>query len=103
MADIATLLNDFGGDTAGLRLLGNDGPDLLPYATLLAARRAGNHMLGVVSAVYEWQGRAADLSRRRRLFPKATISFTRLGGFSRCVVMHPISGSSLPAGSTSIE
>jgi hypothetical protein len=51
MADIATLLNDFGGDTAGLRLLGNDGPDLLPYATLLTARRAGNDMLGVVSAV----------------------------------------------------
>lgn len=56
MADIAAVIVDFGGEPAALRLLDNDGPDLLPYATLLTARRGGNDMLGVVSAVYEWQG-----------------------------------------------
>lgn len=56
MADLAAVLADFGGDPAGLRLLDSDGPDLLPYATLLTARRNGNDVLGVVSAVYEWQG-----------------------------------------------
>jgi len=55
MADIAAALVDFGADPAALRLLDNDGPDLLPYATLLTARRGGD-MLGVVGAVYEWQG-----------------------------------------------
>lgn len=56
MGDLATLLSDFGGDPSGLRLLDEDGPDLLPYATLLTARRNGNAALSGVSAVYEWQG-----------------------------------------------
>ena len=56
MADLAAVLADFGGDPANLRLLDGAGPDLLPYATLLTARRNGNDVLGVVSAVYEWQG-----------------------------------------------
>lgn len=56
MADLASMLADFGGDPAGLRLLDNDGPDLLPYATLLTARRNGSGLLDGVSAVYEWQG-----------------------------------------------
>jgi hypothetical protein len=56
MADLAAVLADFGGDPANLRLLDGDGPGLLPYATLLTARRNGNDVLGVVSAVYEWQG-----------------------------------------------
>lgn len=37
MADLAAALIDFGADPAALRLLDNDGPDLLPYATLLTA------------------------------------------------------------------
>jgi hypothetical protein len=56
MANIATSLLDFGADPEALRLLTDDGPDLLPYATLLAARRSGNATLDVVEAVYEWQG-----------------------------------------------
>lgn len=56
MADIEAILLDFGGDPTSLRSLDNDGPDLLPYATLMTARRAGSDLLGVVSAVYEWQG-----------------------------------------------
>ena len=56
MADIATALVDFGADPAALRLLDSDGPDLLPYASLLTARQRGGDILGVVSAIYEWQG-----------------------------------------------
>jgi hypothetical protein len=56
MADIAASLVDFGADPTALRLFDGDGPELLPYATLLTARRSGNATLGVVGAVYEWQG-----------------------------------------------
>lgn len=56
MVDLATVIADFGGDPTGLRLLDGDGPDLLPYATLLTARRVGSDPLGSVSAIYEWQG-----------------------------------------------
>ncbi len=56
MADIAASLIDFGADPTALRLLDHDGPELLPYATLLMARRSGNTTLSVVEAVYEWQG-----------------------------------------------
>lgn len=56
MVDIAASLADFGADPAALRFLGGDGPDLLPYATLLTARRSNDTTLAVVGAVYEWQG-----------------------------------------------
>jgi hypothetical protein len=56
MTDIAASLKEFGADLAALHLLDKDGPDLLPYATLVAARRSGNTTLGIVEAVYEWQG-----------------------------------------------
>ena len=56
MADITASLIDFGADPTALRLLDGDGPELLPYATLLTARRSGNATLDVVEAVYEWQG-----------------------------------------------
>ncbi len=56
MVDISTSLVDFGADPSALRLLDTDGPDLLPYATLLAARRGGSKVLGAICAVYEWQG-----------------------------------------------
>ncbi|MXP44860.1 N-6 DNA methylase [Altererythrobacter sediminis] len=45
----------YGGDVASLHLLDADTPDLLPYATLVNARRRGSDTLGVVGAIYEWQ------------------------------------------------
>ena len=56
MTDIAASLKEFGADLTALHLFDKEGPDLLPYATLITARRNGNTTLGVVEAVYEWQG-----------------------------------------------
>ena len=56
MADIRSSLVDFGADPSALRWLDADGPELLPYATLVAARRGDDAALSVVEAVYEWQG-----------------------------------------------
>lgn len=56
MSDIATRLIEFGADPAALHLLDRDGPELLPYATLISARQSGDNTLDAVSAVYEWQG-----------------------------------------------
>ena len=56
MVDLRASLADFGADPSALRLLDDDGPELLPYATLITARRSGHATLGVVEAVYEWQG-----------------------------------------------
>ena len=49
-------LAEFGADPSSLRLLDDERPELLPYATLLTARRNGHATLGIVDAVYEWQG-----------------------------------------------
>ncbi len=48
-------LDQFGADRSGLRLFDEDGPELLPYATLTAARRAGDVDLDALLGVYEWQ------------------------------------------------
>ena len=56
MADIVASLASYGADPAALHLLDGGGPELLPYATLLAARRQVGSVLGSVKAVYEWQG-----------------------------------------------
>ncbi|WP_202758286.1 HsdM family class I SAM-dependent methyltransferase [Delftia acidovorans] len=56
MANVSALLSDFGADPDMLHLLDADEPALLPYATLLAARRTSGSILEAVSAVYEWQG-----------------------------------------------
>ena len=56
MAGMRASLAEFGADPSALLLLDDDGPELLPYATLLTARRTGDAVLGVVDAVYEWQG-----------------------------------------------
>lgn len=57
MVDIAASLAGYGADPSALHLLDADGPELLPYATLLSARRQrGDSVLGAVGAVYEWQG-----------------------------------------------
>ncbi len=56
MIGMRASLAEFGADPSALRLLDDDGPELLSYATLLTARRTGDAVLGVVEAVYEWQG-----------------------------------------------
>ena len=55
MADMRALVSDFGAEPTALRLLDDDSPELLPYATLTAARRNGDAGLAAVEAVYEWQ------------------------------------------------
>ena len=55
MADMRASLAEFGADPSALRLFDDDCPELLPYATLMTARRNGHATLGVVEAVYEWQ------------------------------------------------
>ena len=56
MADIRASVAEFGADPSALRSLDDECPELLPYATLLTARRDRNATLGMVEAVYEWQG-----------------------------------------------
>ena len=56
MADLQSNASAFGADPRSLHLFDRESPDLLPYATLLTARRAGDEDLGIVRAVYEWQG-----------------------------------------------
>ena len=57
MADMRASLEEFGADPSALQLLDDEErPELLPYATLMTARRNGDPTLSVVQAVYEWQG-----------------------------------------------
>ena len=56
MADLRASLAEFGADPSTLRLLDDECPELLPYATLMTARRNRHAPLGIVEAVYEWQG-----------------------------------------------
>ena len=56
MADMRASLAEFGADPSALRLLDDECPELLPYATLMTARRNRHATLGIVEAVYEWQG-----------------------------------------------
>ena len=55
MTDIRASLTEFGADPSALRLLDDECPELLPYATLMTARRNGRGNLDAVEAVYEWQ------------------------------------------------
>lgn len=55
VTDLASELRRFGADNDALRLFETDGPDLLPYATLLTARHAGDDDLSALGGVYEWQ------------------------------------------------
>jgi hypothetical protein len=79
MTNWLELLKDFGADKQALHSLNAESPELLPYATIVNARRNGS-ILGVVGAVYEWQGAPlaflvdasqingdADIHRLRRL------------------------------------
>ena len=56
MADLSASLGEFGADPSSLRLLDDECPELLPYATLVTARHNRDSTLGIVAAVYEWQG-----------------------------------------------
>ena len=56
MTDIRDSLAEFGADPSALRLFDDEHPELLPYATLMTARRNGHATLAIVEAVYEWQG-----------------------------------------------
>ena len=57
MADMRDCLAEFGADLSALRLLDHlhEGPELLPYATLVMECRYGDATLDVIEAVYEWQ------------------------------------------------
>ena len=55
MPDLRSLLAEFGANRSAVHLLDDDDPELLPYATLTAARRRAA-TLRAVEAVYEWQG-----------------------------------------------
>lgn len=58
MNEFVKTLQKYGGDPAALRrfdVRGPDGADLLPYATLVAARKSKNSDLSVLDSVYEWQ------------------------------------------------
>ena len=57
MGDLHASLSEFGGDPSSLFMLDEESPDLLPYASLLTARRTTHRSLGIVKAVYEWDGR----------------------------------------------
>ena len=56
MADIHASLAEFGADPSALHMLDDECPELLPYATLMTARRNDLATLRIVEAVYEWQG-----------------------------------------------
>lgn len=56
MADVRASVAEFGADPSAFRSLDDERPELLPYATLLTARRDRNATLCIVEAVYEWQG-----------------------------------------------
>lgn len=51
MVYMAASLVRYGADLAALHRLDRDAPALLPYATLLAARRSKGSVLGAVDAV----------------------------------------------------
>ena len=55
MTDIRASVAEFGADPSALHLFDDDSPELLPYATLVTARRNEHGILGAVQAVYEWQ------------------------------------------------
>lgn len=55
MTEAVDTLVRFGADPGGLRLFDEDGPALLPYATLTAARAAGDADLVAMLGAYEWQ------------------------------------------------
>jgi len=56
MNDLKELLASFGADLDAFRSFDEDGPGLLPYASLLTARQRAGDVLDAVVGVYECQG-----------------------------------------------
>ena len=56
MGDIRASLYEFGAHSSSLFMLDEERPELLPYASLLTARRNTHPLLDLVKAVYEWDG-----------------------------------------------
>jgi len=48
-------LERYGADLASVRFFDVNGPDLLPYATLVSARKQKDSLLAALTGVYEWQ------------------------------------------------
>ncbi|WP_368563142.1 class I SAM-dependent DNA methyltransferase [Pseudoxanthomonas sp. UTMC 1351] len=57
MISVNHTLQQYGGDPASFLLFDTDMPELLPYATITAARAAGDPDLAALGGVYEWQDR----------------------------------------------
>lgn len=55
METIDQTIERYGADLAAFRSFDDDGPDLLPYATLVAARKTNDPALAALAGVYEWQ------------------------------------------------
>ncbi len=54
MTAFDTTLRKYGADPTALRYFDPAGPELLPYATLVGARTAGDLDLAALVGVYEW-------------------------------------------------
>lgn len=57
MKGINAIIRQYGGTPESLLHFDSEGPALLPYATLTAARGSGDPDLAAVGGVYEWQDR----------------------------------------------
>ena len=55
MESFGQTLEKYGADRAAIRFFDAHTPDLLPYATLLAARKVNDSVLTALTGVYEWQ------------------------------------------------
>lgn len=55
MNAFAKTLLKYGADIEALKLFESEGPDLLPYATLVSAKKGGDEDLSSLGGVYEWQ------------------------------------------------
>jgi hypothetical protein len=77
-------LDQYGADLATVRSFELDGPDLLPYATLVAARAADDPVLAALRAVYEWQNEPlAFLVDGERLASEQDVRVSRCGVMRR--------------------
>src|SRR5262245_11166684 len=57
MDTVIETIKQYGGDPLAVVRFADDGPDLLPYATLVSAREAGVPGFSALHGVYEWQDR----------------------------------------------
>ena len=55
MQSFGQTLEEYGADLEAVRSFDDDSPDLLAYATLLAARKVHDPVLAALTGVYEWQ------------------------------------------------